>query len=156
MASSGILARIAGWLRAIPIVIVAPWMQCALLERAGVPPTAGSMEPPLVDHAPTRVTETPPRRPEELVRLSDAVVVRALDRGRGGFRMCVERARRTDPTIDGKVSLRVYVDPLGVAVMAESTVADPKLARCLVAVAKRLTFPPPGQDAVADIAFVAR
>jgi hypothetical protein len=141
-------------LRASLLALV-PWWRCSLLDPSAAPsPPAPQPVPPSGEQAPQRVTDVPPRS-DPPVRLSDAAVLRALDAGRAAFQHCVDRAHLDDPTLDGKVELRIYVDALGVATSVEPHVTNAKFAACLTRVAKRLKFPPPGRGAVADITFVA-
>jgi hypothetical protein len=111
--------------------------------------------------APLPIEQPPEQKPlppsGELPAVSDVIVVHALDVGRAAFSRCFARARRADPTLRAtKVNLHVYLGSDGTVFGVETDVIDASFASCLVGVARRLKFPPPGRTAVANIAFVAQ
>ena len=147
-----------------------PW-RCNLLlgpsqqiDDVVVPPTRPNPVKPTEPYAPkTRETTSPrqtlasPRPTVNPVSLPEAVIVRALDLGRGAFVRCFRKASFNDPSVTSyKVRIHLELDATGVATSATSDAEDSELAECLVRVGLRLPFPAPGQRAVVDLPLFYR
>jgi len=99
---------------------------------------------------------TPPPPPVPRPQLPDAVVVSAVDVARPAFAACVRRARTRDPNLGAvKIDLHLEIDPTGAVTGATLVLDDALLQRCILSVARGLTFPAPGRPAAAGIAFIA-
>jgi TonB family protein len=95
----------------------------------------------------------PPPRPEAVVALGTptvtggdpAAVSRAFSSQRGRFRSCYEMRLAANPTITGRLTLRVAADDQGAVTSvsaSSSTVHDAELESCVVNGIRRLSFPP--------------
>jgi hypothetical protein len=110
-----------------------------------------------VERLPERVSDVHPSHPpKQVMRLGDAVVMRAVDALRPAFLRCFQRAMDKDPMRvlpSMKVTVHVDVDPTGAVTAAQSDAPSPVLAKCLTAIARRLVFPSPDRPAAADVPF---
>jgi hypothetical protein len=61
---------------------------------------------------------------------------------------CYNQVLANDPTVHGKLALRIQVNEAGAAIAADAapggSAADPSLVACLATVIKGATFPKPG------------
>jgi len=79
----------------------------------------------------------------------DKDIVRRIVRAHvNEIRYCYNQGLARDPRLMGRVSIQFNIGPTGsvpVAVVAESTIKDPKVSTCIARAVKRWTFPkPPG------------
>ncbi|MCX5748206.1 MAG: hypothetical protein NT062_37585 [Proteobacteria bacterium] len=135
------------------------WATFALSEPArstiSVPSSSPSPSSPRAPEIHPDRTPPPPRPPaKQGINLPEGIVVRALDAVRPSFLQCVARARKLDPLMGSlKVTLHLEIDPAGVVLAASTDVFDtrPRLANCLVAVGRGMTFPAPHEPALVDV-----
>jgi hypothetical protein len=153
----------------IPMLVVAgmPRWTCSFSlaprDAAVVAPPPPPPPPPVLaprtEHVAQRERMTPdppPPRPRSMMKIADQTVVHALELGRPGFLHCFHRAQHDDPSLVSlKINVHLVVDASGAVTAAQTDVTDPKLATCVVNVAKRLQFPLLDAPAVADLTFLA-
>ena len=151
---SGLLGASASPTPAEPAPVSAPLPpDAAPRDPAHDPVPAVSAAVPKQEQPEPRIPVAPPPAPPlRAVTLPDEVVVRAMGAGQQAFLRCWSRAQRSDapPTAD-KVRLHLEIDDQGRVAAATSDSDSPALERCLVVVARRLPFPPPGRPAVVDV-----
>jgi len=84
--------------------------------------------------------------------LPEPSIMPIVRRGLPAIRACYERQLRRSPTIEGKISLRLQIDPLGRVRELEvacDTLDHPLVSSCIVSHARRWRFPP--MDRVAEV-----
>lgn len=86
-------------------------------------------------------------------------IKRIIQRARAQFRQVYERALKRDPTLSGKVVIKLVIGPDGAvkeATISESTLKDARLEKELLRVLSRLKFPasPGGEDVSVSYPFV--
>ncbi|APR88590.1 hypothetical protein A7982_13939 [Minicystis rosea] len=112
----------------------------ASVPAASAPTSAGAPA--------TSVAAPPPPLPQE-GRIADEDVARVVAENAPATRQCYERALARDLTLEGAVSARLSVNRDGAVTAVEdvgSTLADAEAVRCVLDVAAKLRFPPPGGE----------
>lgn len=99
--------------------------------------------------APPSVREDPPvlSRPG----LPPEVVRRITRQNFGALKACYAHQTSLDPTPGGSITVRYVIDPTGsvtTATFTSSTLSDPAMNACVVAVFQRLSFPAPSGGAI--------
>jgi hypothetical protein len=105
--------------------------------------------PGLTSPAPPTVREDPPvlSRPG----LPPEVVRRITRQNFGALKACYAHQTSLDPTPGGSITVRYVIDPTGsvtTATFTSSTLSDPAMNACVVAVFQRLSFPAPSGGAI--------
>jgi len=104
------------------------------LSVASSAAAAALSDEPLVEHGPP----FQPSRPGGT--LPDELPLRRLSHS---FRRCYEQALRADPSITGRIRLRIHAEEGVLTVeIAESSVSDATLARCLADAVRRVRMSP--------------
>jgi Ca-activated chloride channel family protein len=78
--------------------------------------------------------------------LPKEVITRIVRQNMSGVRLCYEQGLTKNPKLQGRVTVRFAISPLGNVMMAsstESTLDDPEVVRCVVSVFRGLSFPQP-------------
>jgi hypothetical protein len=91
------------------------------------------------------------------ITIAEEVVVKVMGTGQPLFLRCWDRAlRKATGSIAGKVRLHLDIDEQGRVTAARSDSESAELSRCLVLVARQLSFPAPGQPAVVELPLMFR
>jgi TonB family protein len=83
------------------------------------------------------------------------IVADEVRRRKGALVACYERALLKEPTLAGRVVLRLAIDPAGrvtAATLEEDALGNPPFAACLLAAARGWRLPPPGADGI-EVSF---
>jgi len=100
-----------------------------------------------VSHAPS-IRET---TPIVCGRIEPEVIRRVVRLNEGRYRACYERGLRTDPSLQGRVTVKFVIDrtgAVGVAADGGSDLPDEAVRRCVVSSFLSLSFPSPDTGAV--------
>lgn len=94
---------------------------------------------------PLPVAPTPEPSPEHTGRLDPDVLRRVLRGHTATFRRCYEAGLAKDPTLEGRLTLALVIDPTGAVTSAEDTppFADRAVAACVLRHARTVVFPAP-------------
>jgi len=105
--------------------------------------------------APTAPTAAKPKRPPR--RLSDDIVVRALDRMQPAFLRCFKRLQDADLSVGSlKVNIHLEMDAAGAFTLVQNDATDAALNTCITRVAGKLPLPVPWEPVYADIPLLFR
>ena len=83
-------------------------------------------------------------------------VMRVLRKATSRAKYCYEKALQSNPSLEGKVTTRFVIGPGGdvqSADVAESTMDNPEVERCLVRMVQALSFPPCSGGGVAEVTY---
>lgn len=79
------------------------------------------------------------------------LIQRIIRQNFGRFRLCYENGLRTDPNLQGRVTLRISITPDGSVsrvIDGGSDLPDPAVVACMISGARALAFPPPTRGPV--------
>jgi hypothetical protein len=78
-------------------------------------------------------------------RLPSGAIQRVVHQNFGRFRLCYESGLRRNPSLGGRLAVKIVIDRTGAVVVAAdaaSSVPDPEVVACVVRSFANLTFPP--------------
>ena len=114
------------------------------LAACGGPAEHGAQPPERVDASTFTGKQVRGRLPPEQIK---AVVLENI----AAFRDCYENARRTNPTLQGKVTVKFEIDPDGIvrrSADVRSDLPDASVVECVVVAYRTLRFPAPSSGVV--------
>ncbi len=90
--------------------------------------------------------------------LAPEVIHRVVRQSFGPMQACYDKGLHADPTLQGRVSIKLVIGKTGAtksANVANTDLADKSVASCVAGVFARLSFPPPERDEVTVVYPVA-
>lgn len=112
---------------------------------------------PVRERVPRPLVRTEPPGPG--FPLPEPSIMPVVRRGLPAIRACYERQLRRSPTMEGKISLRIGIDPLGRVRELEvtrDTLDHPLVSSCIASHARRWRFPPMDQATEVTIPLLLR
>jgi hypothetical protein len=90
--------------------------------------------------------------------MNSNAVAAVIRRGMGAIRTCYQRALKRNPSLKGKITIRLSINTMGRVTRCDidaDTIGDPQVASCIKGYARRWRFPPPeGGSAEVAVPFV--
>ncbi|MBN1944986.1 MAG: energy transducer TonB, partial [Bradymonadales bacterium] len=97
----------------------------------------------------------PPTQPPE-GSLSRESILRVMLGNRPEFNQCYQQARQTDPSLQGRLALRFFIDPDGQVTssqITESTIPNAALHQCIMQQVGQLHFPKPDPPGIVTVNY---